>query len=183
MTFALAPNYSSSEHKSILRHWHQRRSQRKYWCAWFITLTRTMYQAGPMLLWEHLVTIPIQPRFNFSLESFLRRPRGKHFQIISILVTYSFLQLNPFNTKHKSTICIPGSEVIPVPLFHTLDGTRSEDYVARVEPSAVGGRKMAEYMLVVIHSSSDARMGGMPTVSAPTNSFIAGRATWAEVGD
>ena len=76
----------------------------------------------------------------------------------------------------QSTISIPGSEVIPIPLFHTLDGTRSEDYVARVEPSAVGGKKMAEYMLDVIHSSSVARIGA-PTVSAPTTSFIAGRAT------
>ena len=84
---------------------------------------------------------------------------------------------------YNSTIQIPGSEVIPIPLFHTLDGTRSEDYVARVEPSAIGGKKMAEYLLDVIHSDSTGnsnnttRLGMATSVSAPTTSFIAGRAT------
>jgi len=49
-----------------------------------------------------------------------------------------------------SRIRIEGSEVIPVPLFHVLDGKNTEDYVARVEPSALGGKKMAEYLLDVI---------------------------------
>ena len=40
--------------------------------------------------------------------------------------------------------------MIPVPLFHVLDGKNTEDYVARVEPSALGGKKMAEYLLDVI---------------------------------
>merc|ERR1719362_2156485 len=35
----------------------------------------------------------------------------------------------------------PGIEAIPVPLFQVLNTT--EDYVARVEPSVQGGRKMA----------------------------------------
>ena len=83
---------------------------------------------------------------------------------------------------YNSKIRIPGSEVIPIPLFHTLDGTRSEDYVARVEPSAIGGKKMAEYLLDVIHSDSGnsnntTRLGMATSVSAPTTSFIAGRAT------
>ena len=83
---------------------------------------------------------------------------------------------------YNSKIQIPGSEVIPIPLFHTLDGTRSEDYVARVEPSAIGGKKMAEYLLDVIHSDSGnsnntTRLGMATSVSAPTTSFIAGRAT------
>ncbi len=34
-----------------------------------------------------------------------------------------------------SKIRIPGSTVIPVPLFQTLDGKNTRDYVARVEPS------------------------------------------------
>ena len=50
-----------------------------------------------------------------------------------------------------SKIEIPGSKVIPVPLFNVLDGENSRDYVARVEPSSQGGRKMAEYLLDVIH--------------------------------
>lgn len=45
-----------------------------------------------------------------------------------------------------SKIHIPGTEVIPVPLYRVLDGKRSDDYVARVEPSAVGGRRMAEFL-------------------------------------
>ena len=49
-----------------------------------------------------------------------------------------------------SRIRIPGTEVVPVPLFNVLDGKRSEQYVARVEPSAVGGRIMAEYILDLI---------------------------------
>lgn len=50
-----------------------------------------------------------------------------------------------------STIEIPGTEVIPVPLFNILNGKRSEDYVGRVEPSALGGKKMAEYFLDLIN--------------------------------
>jgi len=86
------------------------------------------------------------------------------------------LLIRKFFEEATSTIRIAGSEVIPIPLFHPLDGTRSEDYVARVEPSASGGRKMAEYMLDVIHSSGNntARLGMAP-VSAPSTSFIDGR--------
>ncbi|KAL7543348.1 hypothetical protein ACHAXR_012668 [Thalassiosira sp. AJA248-18] len=85
------------------------------------------------------------------------------------------LLIRKFFEEATSTIQIPGSEVIPIPLFHTLDGTRSEDYVARVEPSASGGRKMAEFMLDAIHGPS-AQLLGKPSVSAPTTSFIDGRA-------
>lgn len=53
-----------------------------------------------------------------------------------------------------SNIRIPGSEVIPVPLFNVLDGKRSEDYIARVEPSPEGGRKMAEFILDLIDQSA-----------------------------
>jgi len=90
------------------------------------------------------------------------------------------LLLRKFFEEATSSIRIPGSQVIPIPLFHPLDGTKSEDYVARVEPSASGGRKMAEYMLDVIHSSSIDNAGGMgmmtPSVfSAPSTSFMDGR--------
>lgn len=86
------------------------------------------------------------------------------------------LLIRKFFEEATSTIQIPGSEVIPIPLFHPLDGTRSEDYVARVEPSATGGRKMAEYMLDAIHSSGNNNSGlGPLTISAPTTSFIDGR--------
>jgi hypothetical protein len=53
-----------------------------------------------------------------------------------------------------SRIQIPGSQVIPVPLFHVLDGKNTDDYVQRVEPSPSGGRKMAEYLLVRARSRS-----------------------------
>merc|ERR1719277_212438 len=43
-----------------------------------------------------------------------------------------------------SRICIPGVQVEGFALFDVLDGKTSSDYVARVEPSASGGRKMAE---------------------------------------
>mmetsp|Transcript_35688 Transcript_35688/g.52341 ORF Transcript_35688/g.52341 Transcript_35688/m.52341 type:complete len:349 (-) Transcript_35688:144-1190(-) len=53
-------------------------------------------------------------------------------------------------TEAISRIQILGCEVIPVPLFHVLDGKNSRDYVARVEPSARGGKKMAEFFLDTI---------------------------------
>jgi len=42
-----------------------------------------------------------------------------------------------------STIHIEGVEVVPVPLFHALDGKTSSDYKERVEPSVTGGEKMS----------------------------------------
>lgn len=54
----------------------------------------------------------------------------------------------------KSRIQIPGCEVIPVPLFHVLDGKNSSDYVARVEPSASGGKKIAHYLLDIIDNTN-----------------------------
>ena len=47
----------------------------------------------------------------------------------------------------RRKISIQGSEVIPLPLFNVLDGKNTSDYVARVEPSSQGGRKMAEFLL------------------------------------
>ena len=61
---------------------------------------------------------------------------------------------------HHSKIHIPGSETIPVPLFHALDGKDSRDYIARVEPSSVGGRKMAEYILHIINDSTVSSSSG-----------------------
>lgn len=40
-------------------------------------------------------------------------------------------------------IQIPGVQVVPCALYEVLDGKQNEDYTARVEPSAEGGRKMA----------------------------------------
>jgi hypothetical protein len=46
-----------------------------------------------------------------------------------------------------SKIKIPGSEVIPLPLFRYLDGKNTNDYCQRVEPSPSGGKKMANQIL------------------------------------
>mmetsp|Transcript_8194 Transcript_8194/g.17148 ORF Transcript_8194/g.17148 Transcript_8194/m.17148 type:complete len:121 (-) Transcript_8194:437-799(-) len=84
------------------------------------------------------------------------------------------LLIRKFFEEATSRIQIPGSEVIPIPLFHTLDGTRSEDYVARVEPSATGGRKMAEYLLDAIHNGGSSNMpfNSSSSVTAPKASLI-----------
>lgn len=42
-----------------------------------------------------------------------------------------------------SKIEIEGTKVIPCALYETMDGKNEEDYVARVEPSVQGGKKMA----------------------------------------
>ena len=49
-------------------------------------------------------------------------------------------------------IQIPGVLVVPCALFESLDGKCEADYVARVEPSAEGGRKMALQLSGVIDS-------------------------------
>ncbi len=41
---------------------------------------------------------------------------------------------------------VQGTTVVPCALYETLDGKTEEDYVARVEPSVEGGRKMAELL-------------------------------------
>eukprot|EP00051_Salpingoeca_urceolata_P018573 m.261845 g.261845 ORF g.261845 m.261845 type:complete len:341 (-) comp19225_c1_seq35:240-1262(-) len=49
-----------------------------------------------------------------------------------------------------SNISIPGTEVVAFPLYRALDGTDTRDYVHRVEPSALGGSKMAAKLLDAI---------------------------------
>lgn len=77
-----------------------------------------------------------------------------------------------------SKISIPGTEVIPVPLFNALDGKTPNDYVARVEPSSQGGRKVAEYLLDVIEGRSPSQHYGsvLPATSQPIESqYMGGR--------
>eukprot|EP00541_Cyclophora_tenuis_P018511 CAMPEP_0116556862 /NCGR_PEP_ID=MMETSP0397-20121206/8930_1 /TAXON_ID=216820 /ORGANISM="Cyclophora tenuis, Strain ECT3854" /LENGTH=122 /DNA_ID=CAMNT_0004082275 /DNA_START=269 /DNA_END=637 /DNA_ORIENTATION=+ len=83
-------------------------------------------------------------------------------------------------TDATSKIRIPGTQVIPVPLFNVLDGKRTADYVARVEPSAQGGRVMAEFLLDLIHQSTNTNnnevvvtMDKVPT--APQTSYMQDR--------
>ena len=51
--------------------------------------------------------------------------------------------------KHATcNITIEGVEdTIALPLFETLDGKRSEEYVQRVEPSSLGGEKLASAII------------------------------------
>ena len=68
-----------------------------------------------------------------------------------------------------SSIDIPGTVVVPVPLYRVLDGKDSSDYIARVEPSPTGGRKMAEFILDMIDrqpSSSLSPSSGAPLTSS-----------------
>jgi len=47
---------------------------------------------------------------------------------------------------------IEGVQVIPFPMFETLDGRDSSDYVQRVEPSGKGGEKLAKPLLAACMS-------------------------------
>ncbi|OBT74025.1 hypothetical protein VF21_05985 [Pseudogymnoascus sp. 05NY08] len=57
-------------------------------------------------------------------------------------------------------IQIPGVHVVPCALFESLDGKCEDDYVARVEPSSEGGRKMALQLMGTINSLITAQTGG-----------------------
>ena len=77
-----------------------------------------------------------------------------------------------------SRIDIAGTDVIPVPLFTVLDGKQSEDFVARVEPSAIGGGKMARFILDIIRRQSsnyDSTNMRANYISAPTTAYIQDR--------
>jgi len=74
-----------------------------------------------------------------------------------------------------SHIQISGSQVIPVPLFNVLNGKNSEDYVARVEPSALGGKKMAEYLLDIIQEPFNPAAVNHDSAAAPTSKLISDR--------
>lgn len=52
---------------------------------------------------------------------------------------------------------VDGIKVLPCPFFEILDGKNSADYCARVEPSPVGGQKMARGLVQAV---SDELWGG-----------------------
>ena len=54
-----------------------------------------------------------------------------------------------------SKINIKGTNVVPFPLFKVLDGKNTNDYLERVEPSAQGGRKIADALLDVISGEGE----------------------------
>lgn len=71
-------------------------------------------------------------------------------------------------------INVPGCDpVVPVPLFQVLDGKNTQDYVARVEPSATGGSKMAEFILDLIDNSfASSAASSLIAPTAPTSALI-----------
>lgn len=48
-------------------------------------------------------------------------------------------------------ITIPDCDVVPFPMFEVLNGTDTNDYFERVEPSNQGGRKLAEAFIMMIN--------------------------------
>lgn len=74
-----------------------------------------------------------------------------------------------------SNIRIAGTEVVAVPLFHVLDGKRSDDFVARVEPSAIGGRKMAEFILDFVKRPTTLQTPTDSSGNAPSTSYMEDR--------
>jgi hypothetical protein len=59
-------------------------------------------------------------------------------------------------------IRIPGTEVVAVPLFRSLNGKTPSDYAQRVEPSAIGGAKMGRQLVEAIlndNGSADGNRG------------------------
>ena len=67
------------------------------------------------------------------------------------------LQLIISKLFHYATkeIKIEGSKVIGIPLFQVLNGKNSKDYIQRVEPSAMGGKKMGEFIITEIMKHVD----------------------------
>ncbi|CAB9497813.1 expressed unknown protein [Seminavis robusta] len=75
-------------------------------------------------------------------------------------------------------IKIPGTKVIPVPLYEVLDGKHSEEYCERVEPSPSGGKLLARLFLMIIRqqvtgSSQDSR--NETAIGAPVSQAMAER--------
>ncbi|KAJ3153743.1 hypothetical protein HDU86_005076 [Geranomyces michiganensis] len=64
-----------------------------------------------------------------------------------------FIIRKVFELGTKS-IEIPGTSVIPVPLFEVLDGKNTADYEARVEPSVAGGSKLATFLVSYMDDKS-----------------------------
>jgi hypothetical protein len=74
----------------------------------------------------------------------------------------------------SSRIQIQGTKVVAVPLFKSLNGKTTGDYSQRVEPSALGGRKVAAQLVEAILASEPSVAEAAPlldpyqaTVSAP----------------
>ena len=66
-----------------------------------------------------------------------------------------YLQIEAAYHHATSKIRIPGTQVVPFPLFKVLDGRTTEDYLQRVEPSPAGGKKMAEALFATALGEGD----------------------------
>ena len=83
--------------------------------------------------------------------------------------------IRKFFTEISSNISVPGTRIIPVALFDALESKNTDDYVARVEPSPEGGRKMAEFLLDHLlrdeSSTGGSAFATAGTTSAPPSYF------------
>jgi hypothetical protein len=70
-------------------------------------------------------------------------------------------------TDAVSKIKIEGTVIVPVPLYHVLDGKDTRDYVDRVEPSPTGGRKMAQLILEFLEARASFDTGSTKFPSLP----------------
>jgi len=71
-------------------------------------------------------------------------------------------------------IRIPGVDVIAYPLFEVLDGSNSADYVQRVEPSPLGGQKMARALVDALYGDEAAAISGEDSAGGVSD----GAVTW-----
>jgi len=84
----------------------------------------------------------------------------------SILQNHIRLVYNEATSK----IQIPGTTVIPVPLFEVLTGKDTSDYCQRVEPSIKGGENMARYIVETLwRRSAFAPAGPLPRAGFPSS--------------
>lgn len=60
---------------------------------------------------------------------------------------------------------VEGVRVVVAPLFEALDGKDSGDYVARVEPSEEGGRKLAKFLLEIVEREVGGGISATSTTS------------------
>lgn len=58
--------------------------------------------------------------------------------------------INQIYIHATSEIKIEGIEIIPFPMFKILDGHNTDDYICRVEPSNLGGFKLAKALVELI---------------------------------
>jgi hypothetical protein len=66
----------------------------------------------------------------------------------------------------NNPVVVPGSRVVPIELSRALDGKDSRDYVARVEPSAAGGAKMAALITDTIFKNEGPEPAAAPRADA-----------------